>query len=169
VDRIVKFVLGISDIIDRIAGSICIFLGIGMTVIVVVSVFFRYVLLSPLVWAEEISTFLMVWLAMMGASMGLKKNKHVGVNYIVEKLVSSKRVKKIISIIVNVLIVIFLIVMLKEGYSLSLFAKNQVSPAIGISMFWPYFGLLVGGFIMIVQVVCRIIEDFNMVVQRKTI
>lgn len=147
-----------SDILDRTAGQMCVVLGAMMTIIVLFGVFFRYVLLSPLVWSEELSTFLMIWLAMLGGSMGIRRGRHVGISYALEKIPFLQKHRKAMSVFVNLLILIFLSVMLKEGFSLAFFAKRQVSPAMGISMFWPYFGLLVGGMTIALQVLYQIFE-----------
>ena len=148
----------VCDLIDRITGWTCIGLCALMTVVVLLGVFFRYVLLDPIVWSEELSTFMMVWVAMLGASMGIRRGRHVGVSYVVDQVKFLNNNKKSISIVVNLLILIFLYVLIKEGLYLALFAKTQISPALGISMFWPYFGLLMGGMAIAVQVVCQIFE-----------
>ena len=150
-----------SDLIDRITGWICIGLCTLMTVVVLLGVFFRYVLLDPIVWSEELSTFMMVWVAMLGASMGIRRGRHVGVSYVVDQVSLLKKNKRIISIVVNLLILVFLYVLIKEGLYLAMFAKNQISAALGISMFWPYFGLLVGGVACVIQLVCQIFEAIS--------
>ena len=148
------------DSLDRITGWICVSLCLLMTVVVLLGVFFRYVLLDPISWSEELSTFMMVWVAMLGASMGIRRGRHVGVSYVVDQISLLKKNKRRISITVNFLILIFLYVLVKEGLSLALFARNQISTALGLSMFWPYFGLLVGGVVTAIQVACQIFEAF---------
>ena len=149
-----------SDLLDQVTGWICVSLCLLMTVVVLLGVFFRYVLLEPISWSEELSTFMMVWVAMLGASMGIRRGRHVGVSYVVDQMPLLKKNKRTISIVVNFLILLFLYVLVKEGLSLALFARNQISPALGLSMFWPYFGLLVGGVVTGVQVVCQLFEAF---------
>lgn len=39
-----------------------------MTALILLQVFFRYVLNSPLVWAEELARLNMIWMAFLGAA-----------------------------------------------------------------------------------------------------
>ena len=130
-----------------------------MTLVVLMGVVFRYVLKAPLAWSEELSTFAMVWVAMIGGSMGIKGSYHVGVSYVVDNVTWMKNHRWVVQVAVNLIILFFLAVLLKEALMLASFAKIQTSPALGISMFWPYFGLVFGGALMIIQVLCRIIDE----------
>jgi TRAP-type C4-dicarboxylate transport system permease small subunit len=151
----------ISDGLDQVAGFSSVLLCSVMTIVVLLGVFFRYVLTDPLVWSEELSTFAMVWLTMIGGSMGIKRYSHVGVSFVVDNVGWLDRRRHVVGIIVNLLILFFLVVLLKEARTLALFARGQTSAALGISMFWPYCGLMVGGLMMTVQVICQIVEGLT--------
>jgi TRAP-type C4-dicarboxylate transport system permease small subunit len=146
-----------SDGIDRLAGYAVVLLCSVMTIVVLLGVFFRYVLIDPLVWSEELSTFAMVWVTMIGGSMGIKRYSHVGVSYVVDNVPFLERHRNAVGVLVNVLILFFLVMLLKEAKTLALFASRQISPALGISMFWPYCGLIVGGLMMALQVFSLIV------------
>ena len=47
-----------------------------MTLIVIVNIFSRYFLNYAISWAEEISRYLMVWMVMLGAAMGVRLGTH---------------------------------------------------------------------------------------------
>ncbi len=85
----------------------------AMTIIVFTQVFFRYVLNSPLSWPEEVARLMIVWLTFLGGYMALREKKHIGFNLLVKKL--SPQVQQIIIIVGKVLIIVFLLVMIKEG------------------------------------------------------
>jgi TRAP-type transport system small permease protein len=42
-----------------------------------VQVFTRYVLGRPLAWVEESATYAFIWMAFVGASLGLKQGRHI--------------------------------------------------------------------------------------------
>lgn len=151
----------ISNVIDRLAGFLAILLCSTMTIVVLLGVFYRYVLIDPLAWSEELSTFAMVWLTMIGGSMGIKRYSHVGVSYVVESVQFLNRNRNYIEVLVNILILCFLCVLLKEGRALAVFASSQTSTALGISMFWPYCGLLIGGAMMALQVMSQIVDGLT--------
>lgn len=155
---LVDFVETASFRLDRVVGYMCILLGSAMTVAVFVAVVFRYALNDPFEWSEEASTFMMVWFAMLGASMGVYRGRHVGVSYLIEKIPFFTRHMRFISISANVLMLTFMAVLLWQGSLLSRFAASQQSPALMISMFWPYFGLLLGGVAISLQLLFQIVK-----------
>lgn len=48
-----------------------------IVLIVLAQVFSRYVLGAPLIWAEELATYLLIWLAFITASVALKLKRHI--------------------------------------------------------------------------------------------
>jgi TRAP-type C4-dicarboxylate transport system permease small subunit len=157
-NRFIDFVETISYRLDRLVGWLCIALGSAMTIVVFVAVVFRYVLNDPFEWSEEASTFMMVWFGMLGASMGVYRGRHVGVSYLIEKIPFFTRHMRLISISANVLMLVFMAVLLWQGALLSGFAARQQSPALMISMFWPYFGLILGAVAVTLQLIFQIVK-----------
>ena len=84
--------------------------------------------------------------------MGIRRARHVGITYLVEHIPILWKRRNLVSVFINLLIFIFLFMLVKEGFSLAILAKRQISPAMGISMFWPYFGFLIGAVAMAIQV-----------------
>ncbi len=62
--------------------SIAVCLGL-MTLITFANVVARYLFNSNILWAIEATVFLFAWLVLMGASYGVKKHVHIGVDVIV--------------------------------------------------------------------------------------
>lgn len=48
-----------------------------ITLAITIQVFTRYVLNQPLVWVEEAATYAFMWGAFVGASLGLKQDRHI--------------------------------------------------------------------------------------------
>lgn len=67
-------------LLDRI-GAIEQAFGIALIAIIVVSitvqVFTRYALNRPIAWVEETATYAFIWMVFVGASLGLKKGRHI--------------------------------------------------------------------------------------------
>ena len=67
-------------LLDRI-GVIEQGLGIALILLIVVSitvqVFTRYALDRPIAWVEETATYSFIWMVFVGASLGLKKGRHI--------------------------------------------------------------------------------------------
>jgi C4-dicarboxylate transporter DctQ subunit len=78
-------------IVDQIEEtSIAICLGI-MTLITFANVIARYVFNSNILWALEMTVFLFAWLVLMGASYGVKKHIHIGVDAVINLLTPPMR------------------------------------------------------------------------------
>lgn len=48
-----------------------------IVLIILAQVFSRYVLGTPLIWVEELATYLLIWLAFLTASIALKLKRHI--------------------------------------------------------------------------------------------
>ena len=67
-------------LLDRV-GAVEQAFGIGLIALIVVAitvqVFTRYVLGRPIAWVEESATYAFIWMVFVGASLGLKKGRHI--------------------------------------------------------------------------------------------
>ena len=78
-------------VVDQIEEtSIAICLGI-MTLITFANVIARYVFNSNILWALEMTVFLFAWLVLMGASYGVKKHIHIGVDVVINLMAPPMR------------------------------------------------------------------------------
>jgi len=71
---------GYKRALDRI-GAIEQAFGIGLILLIVIAitvqVFTRYALGRPIAWVEESATYAFIWMVFVGASLGLKKGRHI--------------------------------------------------------------------------------------------
>jgi C4-dicarboxylate transporter DctQ subunit len=76
----------IGEIVNTIEEtSIAVCLGL-MTLITFSNVVARYLLDTNILWALELTVFLFAWLVLMGASYGVKKHVHIGVDVVINLL-----------------------------------------------------------------------------------
>lgn len=61
---------------------IAFFLG-AMTLLTFTNVVFRYVLNDNILWALELTVFMFAWMVLVGASYGVKKHFHIGVDVVI--------------------------------------------------------------------------------------
>ena len=54
----------------------------GITILLLVNVFLRYLFSRPFSWAEEISVLGVVWVVFLGAGLVQKKDDHVAITYV---------------------------------------------------------------------------------------
>ena len=128
-------------ILDRFSGylenivKVSIILSMaGIVLFVNLAVFFRYVLSDPLTWTTEISSYLLVYTVLFGASIALKNNQFVKVEALLNLL--PKRLAIWITLLSHILIALFLLVCIGSPSMLikKAVVTNTVSPALGIPM-----------------------------------
>jgi TRAP-type C4-dicarboxylate transport system permease small subunit len=57
-----------------------------IVVLIVVQVAMRYLLNRPIVWAEDVATFLFIWSVFLGAAVGLKDLRHIRIETFLARL-----------------------------------------------------------------------------------
>ena len=139
----------VSHTIDRIARVILAIMLSVMIVVVLFGVVNRFLLKLPVSWTEEVSRFLMIWICMLGSTIAVKNGSHVAVLYFVSKFREESRQK--IAFINHLLIIAFLIIPSLYGLKLCISQAGQLSPALRISMFYPFLSVPFGCIIMILH------------------
>lgn len=133
----------------------CLFLILGgMTSVVFLGVFFRYILKAPLPWSEELARYLMVWGASLGSFVAFREGSHVGVTFIMDRLHGTSGIflKKLSQII----LIIFVAIVVKEGFSLVFKLKGQTSPAMEIPMGLAYLAIPIGFLLILLEALMMI-------------
>jgi TRAP-type C4-dicarboxylate transport system permease small subunit len=133
-------------------------LGLSMTILILVQVFFRYVVDESISGSEEAARYLMVWMGALGAVVALRQGRHIGVRVLVERLPENSYDRFIVPL-VQVTIGTFLCVLFWQGVELAIFNYDQHSPALEIPMLFPYAAVPVGALMMILDIFADILED----------
>lgn len=118
-----------------------------IAVVIPYEVFGRYVLGDMPVWSGEAATFSMVWAAMMGSAVGLKKGYQVSLNLFVDMLPKIPRLAVTACMYAGMLV--FLGLMAWFGLHQTLVNMHQRSTAIGMPMSLPYLALPAGFTLML--------------------
>ncbi len=130
-----------------------------MTVVVFLQVVYRYVLTQPLHWSEELARYLFVWLSILGATLGLQKRGHFGLDIFYRML--PRQGKRFLQLLINLSIGIVIFVILVQGIKLVEKTVLQESPAMAISMGWAYACLPVGAALMVIHLLVILLKDWN--------
>jgi TRAP-type C4-dicarboxylate transport system permease small subunit len=122
-----------------------------LVVIVVASVLFRYILLSPLTWSEEVGRYVMIWLGFLAASIAVRQGLHVGVDAVVQWVRPATAVW--LRRLARAATIGFLLIVTGYGFALVPGLWEQWSPVMDIRMTWPYLAIPVGGLLMLIQLI----------------
>ena len=120
-DRLIKFVDFVST-----------FLVVIMVGLVGMQIILRYFFRHPFVWADELVSWLFVWLIYLTASYLTRYEGHLTVTVLTERL--SHRVNMWRKRVVNLVVLAFLLIAFKQSILLLQTLGNTPSPAMRIPM-----------------------------------
>lgn len=146
------------DMLNKFFGYALAFIMAFMTIIIFWQVIARYVVGSSLAWSEELSRFLMIFMIMIGASLALRENQLISVEVVPEML--RGRVKKWLTVIVHLISIFFYTIIIMFGWKVAQSFGNQIAPGTGISMFFIYLSLPLGGVLLLMNSITCILEEF---------
>ncbi len=121
----------------------------------------RYVFLSPIIWAEEVMIFIMVWCVFIGAILVSWDGQHLKMDLLSAKL--KPPFKQIINAFALAVFVIVCGFVVAQSYkAVTLFGRlGQESTVAGIPMVIPHSALLIGFVLMIICVAARYREHIS--------
>lgn len=136
----------IIELLNKIVGWVISIILIIMTILVFWQVVARFIIGSPLTFSEEVSRFLMVWLAFLGAAYAFKKGSLISVNALTDFI--SEKTLKVFNIVVLVMCTVFSLLLVYYGFDMVSQVSYQIAPSTRLSMGVPYLAMPVGGIII---------------------
>jgi TRAP-type C4-dicarboxylate transport system permease small subunit len=153
--RISAFADRLGRFIENASGIFCVSLFAGLTAVMLLGVFFRYIMANPFEWTEELARFLNLGLGYLAINIALRKNEHIAIMLVVQGLPSP--IAKTLGYLVDLLIAFFLIILTRQGYLMA--TRTMVTgSAMDISMFWPYLTVPIGAGLALFQLVLNLIR-----------
>ncbi len=122
-----------------------------MTTLVFVNVVARYVFNFSIIWAEEVSQYLMIWIAYLGAGLALREGRHVALEMLHDRLPAS--VSRKVRITIGCLLLTFLGMVTVLGFQFAIFVWNQETPVLNISLGIPTLAIPIGTLLFAVHLV----------------
>lgn len=132
----------------------------SMVVYIFMQILLRYVFNLPLAWTEELARFTFVWLIYLGASLAVKKQRHLRVDAAL--FLFPKAIRPYITLLGDLLFLLFAVILTKETATLTYtvtFIRRQVSPAMQIPMGLAYLAIPLSFGLMIIRL-CQNIAHF---------
>ena len=135
--------------INKLVYSVTALLLLFMVGNVFLGVIFRYVLHSALFWTEELARYMMIWCAYLAMSMVVRDEANVNVAFAVNLMPAKAR--RVIKVLVHLVVGIFLAIMFWGSVKHMRILRLQTSPALRISMVWPYLSVTIGSTLMFIE------------------
>jgi len=133
--------------------------SIAMTITVLLGVFYRYLIRSPLGWTEELSRYLMIWMAFLSVALCIWRHEHVGVTLFIKKI--PIKIAKAIVLFSNILVFYFLYVLTKYGFIMADKGKYQISSALNTTMKWWLMAVPVSSIVCMFFLACKMFLDIK--------
>lgn len=139
---------------DRLLSSTvrftCVLLMGGIVLTISASVFSRFVIFTPLNFADALAKYLMQWMAFLGVGLAIRSGEHVLVDILAVNF--SNRMAKTLLIAINILVSILFTTIAYYGTLNALSGINSRDPFVfGVPMAIPYASVAVGAVYSLIQ------------------
>lgn len=134
-DRIMNVIMYCNCLLEII-------LGAGLSILLPVEVFCRYVLQSSLIFSEELSRLLFIWFALLGATVAMHEGAHVGFDLIKNRF--REKTADVVSILTSLVILFYSAFLCYGCITILPRQMTQMYAALRIPLFWSYLSVAVG-------------------------
>ena len=155
--RIESFLEGVESLLKWM----CVALVIGLTLVVFLSVVFRYALSNPLEWVDEVVGFFILGLTYFGSAMACGRRSQIYVEVLESALKGSPRALLWARIITDGITMVALSLMVYVGFQLCLSCEAQKTEILMLSYFWVYMIMPVGVAFMLLMMLKRLIFEMR--------
>ena len=108
----------------------------AITGVVAFQVLTRYVFQHPAAWPEEAARYLFVWVALLGAALGVDRGVHFSLDLLTSRLPDP--VARRLAAALDLTCAVFAALLAWHGSLLAWRVREQPSAALEIPMTWPY-------------------------------
>ncbi|WP_050031622.1 TRAP transporter small permease [Halorubrum halophilum] len=150
-------IVGIMDAVDQAIRKLCLGLLSLLLAVVVLNVVMRYVFDNSLVWANELSRYLMVWFALLMTAALINTDDHLNVTLVYEKF--TLRTRYWIQVVMMLMYVVIGLVWMTFGLDYTLTAGLQAeAPALNFQLIWVYVVIPISGLLVIAFSLTRLLR-----------
>ncbi len=135
-------------LLSRLVETLVILIAGIIVAIVTAEVTLRYLFSHSMIFTEELSRYLMVWIVFLGSALAIRDGSHIRIQILVNRL--GPRLQQIVKLAAYALIIAFLIFITVEGLKILPRQLQQMCITIDISLFYFYLAIPVGSILMII-------------------
>ncbi len=146
--NVAGIVRGVAQALEWVEQLLIRALFLGLVVVVFTGVLLRYVFKIPLIWGEELSLFMFIWLALLSGSVAVRRRLHFRMAELIAKL--PKSVRTAFDIVALLCMAALTVALGWQGYNLAESGLREQAPALRVPMVWVYAAFPVGAVSMLV-------------------
>lgn len=132
-----------------------------MTVFVGAEVILRYCFSETLYVTEELARYLLVWMVFLSSSLAIRDDSHISIGSFVNRF--HGRFQAWWKLVAQSLLLTFFVYMVIEGSIVASMQWIQTVPSLGVSIFWFYLAVPVGGFLMLLNLLPRMWQNLKII------
>ncbi len=152
----------IGSFLSRLSDKLVLLSAILLFISVIVMtalVFSRYLFKYSFPWAEELTRYLIVYMALLTAATVTYEREHITVNYFFDHL--PRLLRYVLRLFFDICIFATMLIWIFVGFDTALFMEYMWSSGLGISMMWPYFAIPLSGIIMSIFLIRNFLQDLK--------
>lgn len=143
---------------DKILSIACAVLLTFMTVLVLIQVFSRYILNSPVAFTEELVRYSLIWTGFIGAAYAFSTREHMSLTLIRDKF-TGKAHTALLVVIDGLILLMAIFVFTIGGFKLAVSASREFSALLGIPRSLVYSIAPISGVFVVLAQIINIYED----------
>lgn len=132
----------------RVVEAISALLLVALIGLLLTSVFYRYVLGTPIIFSDELSSLLFLWVVMLGSVIALDRGEHLRLAVVLNAV--KPRVREFMEAVGMVAVGAFLVALLPPALEHVAFEADVASIGLGISMAYRVAGIPLGIALMLI-------------------
>jgi TRAP-type C4-dicarboxylate transport system permease small subunit len=136
----------VTSAVRRLVELVSAGLMAAITGVVAFQVLTRYVLQHPAAWPEEAARYLFVWVALLGAALGVDRGVHFSLDLLTSRFPSP--LARRLAAGIDLACAAFAALLAWHGATLAWRVREQPSAALEIPMTWPYAAIPVAALLM---------------------
>lgn len=130
-----------------------------LTAVVFLQVIFRFVLNQPLAWTEELAVYCLIWMTFLGSAYALSQKAHIAVDFFTSLF--PLFVRKILYTLATLVSITFYIILVYQGYILTMHAMTELTPVLRLPMGWVYSVIPISGFLLLINLFHVFVKDMR--------
>ncbi len=139
----------VKRILTNAVEWVCLVLMVVLSLDLLLGVFSRYVLVRTFTWYDEIARTCFVWLTMLGAAVGVKRQAHFRLHLVVDRL--PPRLQRVTTVLLPLAVITLAGVLIQQGLVFLELGRFQQTPVMGLPKTWIYVAIPIGGALMILH------------------
>ena len=145
---------------DKFLSIACAVLLSFMTILVLIQVFSRYVLNSPVAFTEELVRYSLIWTGFIGAAYAFSTREHMSLTLVRDKF-TGKAPTALLVAIAGLILLLASFVITIGGFKLAGSASREFSALLGIPRRLVYSIAPISGIFIIIAQIINIYEDIT--------